>query len=159
MRMIDKLSKELLHTPETTLFGKFRNIVFGAATYITWATIVIGIYRQQIPEWKDLQIFAFAPSESYKFISMCLFAPICEEILFRMPLSIVKKWLNQDIFILYCIILSSMIFGYMHKMGVWSIPIQGVAGLLFCYVYLKNGYSYVSSVLMHFIINFYYFLK
>lgn len=156
--ILDKIEKELLYTPETTPLGKFKNIVFGAAMYITWATLILWIYKNTIPEFKNIELSFYRSSIQLTFFSMCVFAPLVEETLFRLgPLQLVKNIQSERI-TLIVILLSSIIFGYVHH-GVWSIPVKGIAGILFCYVYLKNGYSYISSVFCHFLVNFYYFLK
>jgi len=156
--LIGKLELELLHTPETTTLGKIKNIIFGAAAYIMWATFILFIYKSFIPEFGTIKLqFMFVESTIHSFISMCILAPLVEEVFFRKPLSLLKKFEHEKIILLY-VLFSSTLFGYIHSQGAWSVPIQGVAGLLFCYVYLKNGYSYISSVACHFLVNFYYFL-
>jgi len=158
MNIIGKLELELLHTPETSILGKIKNVIFGAALYISWATFVLFLYKTFVPEFSgvNLQFMYFPKSDMYIFISSCILAPFIEEIFFRKPLNLLKKF-EQEKAILWYILFSSTLFGYLHN-GSWSIPIQGVAGLIFCYVYLKNGYSYFSSVACHFLVNFYYFL-
>ncbi len=158
--LLNEIELELLHTPETSILGKIKNIIFGATLYITWATLILLIYKTYIPEFKDIKLqFSWfsEPSQIYMFISSCILAPFMEELYFRTPMLFLKR-MNIEKIILYYVIFSSAIFGYMHK-GAWSIPVQGVAGILFCYVYLKNNYSYLSSVICHFLVNFYFFLK
>jgi membrane protease YdiL (CAAX protease family) len=157
--LLNEIELELLHTPETTFLGKLKNVIFGAAAYIIWATFILFIYKTFIPEYNGikLQFWPIEHSTIYLFISSCIFAPFVEELFFRKPLDLVKH-ISISRVMIYYVIISSVIFGYIHR-GVWSIPVQGVAGLIFCYVYLKNGYSYFSSVAMHFLINFYYFIK
>ncbi len=156
MNILDKIELDLL-TPETTILGKIKNIIFGATTYIIWATFILTLYKLFIPEFNNIKLQFFPPSQIYQFFSMCIFAPLAEEALFRLPLSLIKTIPIEKI-TLFFIVFSSLLFGYVHH-GIWSIPIQGVAGLIFCYVYLKNNYSYISSVSMHFLINLYYFLN
>lgn len=47
---------------------------------------------------------------------------------------------------------SSIIFGLMHG-SVMNLPIQGVAGLVFSWLYIKTNYSYLSVVAAHSIWN------
>ena len=103
-----------------------------------------------------LQIRRFSPE--FMFVVACIFAPLFEELVYRQHLSVVK-YIKIPGILIYAVLLSSYLFGEAHSLGVWSVPVQGVAGLIFCYVYIKNGYSYVSSVLMHFMINLYFYLS
>ena len=156
MRIIDRF-KEHLSTPETTLFGKFKNILFGAILYIGWGSFMIWIYKTYIPEVFPAPSFNYIPhSTEYIFIITCIFAPLFEEVVYRLPLSIAKNMQIKGM-VMYTAIISSVLFGQAHWGGVWTVPIQGILGLIFCWVYIKNGYSYLSSVFMHFLINLYFF--
>ncbi len=156
MNILNELEIEFIHTPETTLLGKIKNIIAGVAVYIVWATAVLSLYKLTIPEFSHLKLQFYPISEIYTFISVCIFTPFFEEFLFRTPLLILKGVTYKRVS-LWAILVSSVIFGYAHY-GLWSIPVQGVGGIIFCYVYLKNGYSYISSVIMHSLINLYFFL-
>lgn len=158
--VLDRLEEELLQNPETTFSGKCKNVVFGWGAYMLWVTFMLGFYKLLIPEFGDIRlIYGFNPSDGYLFVTSCIFAPLFEEIVFRLvPLQIARIF-NKGRITLLVILFSSLLFGYGHALGVWAIPIQGIGGLLFCYVYLKNGYSYSSSVIMHFLINFSLFFK
>lgn len=86
-------------------------------------------------------------------------APFLEELMFRaIPLEL-SKIINIPKLTLLIIIAASLWFGMGHAYGKWNVPIQGVGGVVLCYVYIKNGYSYLSIVAMHFLINLTYFLK
>lgn len=159
---MNKLEQHLL-IQETTLFGKVKNILFGAVAYIIWTHFIFWIYGITIPEFAstyNLQIFfpKPPPSKELVFTGMCILAPLIEELFYRVPLSIVKHIKIPGI-LTFSILFSSILFAVHHKLGFYAGPVQGMAGLLFCYVYIKNGYSYISSVLMHFLINFYLFLN
>lgn len=154
------LERELLNI-EVTNFGKFKNILFGAVAYILWTKVIFWIYGKTVPEYagilNPLQIYSQPPSKEYIFVSMCIFAPIIEEIIYRVHLSVANKFKVEGL-LTYLIIFSSVIFALNHPGQDFAVPVQGVAGLLFCYVYIKNGFSYISSVVMHFFINLYFFL-
>lgn len=157
MKLIE-IEKRFLQGSETSLFGKFKNILFGAVFYLFWSSIVLFLYKKFIPEFNLITLQFFHPSQIYTFISSCILAPVVEEIIFRFfPLELAKILKVEGLTIIF-IILSSVIFGLIHTGGKFAVPVQGIAGLLFCYVYIKNGYSLISSILMHFIINFYCFL-
>lgn len=155
--MKEKLEKEFLFTPETSTLGKIKTSVFGAVVYILWAAFIIFLYKSFIPEYRMPGFNPFQESREHLFIASCIYAPFFEELVFRSWLG----WFKSDQYTkytLYLVLLSSLFFGYAHN-GAWSIPIQGVGGIIFSYVYLKNGYSYLSAVFTHFLINFYYFIN
>lgn len=95
--------------------------------------------------------FVLTNSSFPLFFSLCIQAPIIEEFLFRhLPYQLgVKKW---GIDFKYIILASSIIFGLMHTNG--GVLCQGIMGLVFFWVYLKNKESYWSAVLIHSIWNF-----
>lgn len=157
-----KRLKKLLKK-EKTLFGKIKNILFGTIAYILWANFILWVYGETIPEFAStisLQSFLPKPppSKELVFVGMCILAPLIEELFYRAPLSVIRYIKIPGILIL-SILFSSILFAVHHKLGFYAGPVQGMAGLLFCYVYIKNGYSYISSVIMHFLINFYLFLQ
>jgi len=151
--------KRYISIPETSLLRKFRNIILGVGLYIGWSTLIMKIYENYIPE-----VFGspdpYVPSHSleYIFIENCILAPLFEEAVYRLPLSAARNIPFKGM-VQYCAIISSVLFGLEHWGGNWTVPMQGVLGLLFCWVYIKNGYSYLSSVLMHSLINLYIFLE
>ena len=82
----------------------------------------------------------------------CIYAPIVEEFIFRVgPISLVK---DKPKLMFPVVILSSALFGWLHY-GAASLPIQGVLGVVLAAIYIKNGYSYWSSVLLHAMWNAY----
>lgn len=90
------------------------------------------------------------------FFFSCIIAPLWEELVFRhAPLQITKK-LNQVLnvdFTWPVIFISSAIFGWGHGQQAVSILIQGVMGVVFSIVYIRNNYSYWSSTVLHFLWN------
>lgn len=95
---------------------------------------------------------------SFLFFS-CILAPLVEEFMFRhFPLQTLKlipfpNESSRTKAIMLVVLMSSLIFGLMHGNGWDSVLIQGVTGLGFSYVYLKNNYSYWSSVITHSLYN------
>jgi len=144
-----------LHKPSKTWHEKVINILAAYTFCLLFISIVNYFYgwlyaTEQIP-------FFF---KQYKhewwidFFGACIIAPLAEEILFRhLPMQILKNIKGYKKFLLPCMLFTSAVFGYMHQ-GAVSIPIQGVTGFVLCVVYLKNGYSYTSSVVLHFLWNF-----
>lgn len=81
------------------------------------------------------------------FFLAVVLAPLWEEAVFRyFPLSIAKGVDKKYTWPI--VVLSSIIFGLAHG-SVINILIQGVSGFLLAGVYIKNGFSYRSSVCYH----------
>lgn len=155
MKLIDKFNEHFF-TPETKLYRKLLNIPLGAALYIMWIEFMFWLYSTYIPEFYDL---GDGPDPQYSliytFLGSSILTPFVEEFLYRTPLSVVRHIPIKGI-MLYTVLYSSILFGLIHWGENWTVPWQGVAGIIFCYVYIKNGYSFISSLTMHFLINFYY---
>lgn len=114
-------------------------------------TIILAKFLSSI-HYSDLTsqfLFAKQPSKLYTFIAVCIAAPLWEELAFRhAPLQMVKNTGN----VLWVIIITSAIFGYIHP-GSNSVLFQGVYGLIFAWVYIRNNYCYWSSTFLHFLWN------
>lgn len=87
----------------------------------------------------------------FELIWLCGFTPLVEEMLFRELSYKVFRPCKRDE--LSFMIFVGMIFGWLHG-SFEHIFIQGIAGVVFGYVYLKNGYSYWSAVAAHSLYNF-----
>lgn len=87
------------------------------------------------------------PAPGADFFDMVIFAPLIEEFAFRLlPIAVIMVLTNNKTALWVVIIISSVIFGYIH--GAWyNIFIQGVSGVVLSLAYLKGGY--VSSVTAH----------
>lgn len=137
--------KAILQNPETTLLGKIANIILGLLIIIGWVTIVAHVLPLITNEPRSNYEIAF--SWAYVFFA-CVMAPLTEEVVFRLfPLTLTRKL--DDKSKVATILASSIIFGFAHKNGYYSILFQGVMGLVFACVYVKNNYSYWSSVILH----------
>ncbi len=134
------------------MIDKLKNKVFTIGAAYTFCVIWVFLVSLL---WKKLGIFPpinYPPSVTFDLIFFGLiFAPIVEEIVFRVPLKIVKK-LDPD-FMIPMIIISSAVFGWLHG-GIIKLPIQGVIGAAIAWVYIRNGYCYWSAVTTHFLWNF-----
>lgn len=94
----------------------------------------------------------------YMFFGSCILAPIVEEAFFRyVPIAIIKTSPSYEQLKLPIIIGVSIFFGWMHG-GEENILIQGFASLCFFWVYLKNGCSLISSILVHSLYNYVLFV-
>ena len=87
------------------------------------------------------------------FISVCLIAPIFEEVIFR---GIILEQLSKKNNIIKSLLVSSLLFGIMHfniHQGVHAFFI----GLIFGYIYIKTN-SLILAMFLHFINNFINFI-
>lgn len=86
------------------------------------------------------------------FFFTVIFAPLWEELTWRwFPITVArqfKKHLNVDL-LWPIVVVSSINFGWGHGNGPISLLLQGVGGFALSYVYIKNGFSYWSSVAAH----------
>ena len=79
-------------------------------------------------------------------ISIVLFAPVTEEIVYRYSLSTLFK--NKALFI----IISSVIFGAMHGLGIVTI-LYVLMGIILAFCYLKTDKNIISSIIIHILNN------
>lgn len=126
------------------------------ALQIVTATITVG-WAEHIPILKTLMI-----SQTFMFFLACVLAPIWETVCFvwgpikfaQLLSSIAVKMGVPAVGIVAVFAVSfAIFFGILHGSAL-NICIQGVAGLLFCWLYLKNNNSYWSVVIAHAIWNF-----
>lgn len=81
----------------------------------------------------------------------CIFAPIWEEIAYRyIPLTIAIRYFKKSFF--QIVLGSAIVFGLGHGSPI-NIMIQGVWGLMFSVVYIRNGLWY--AITSHALWNFY----
>lgn len=151
--------KFLLDNPEKSFFGKIRNIGFVFALNLIWLSIIAAFLNYINPS--ELYSYvnsvkistSLSPTVIGMFFFMCIWAPIWEEAAFRYaPITIAKNFGSQ--FLIPVIIISSVLFGWGHGHGPLSLLIQGIMGFIFSLLYIKNNFSYWSSVTAHFLWNF-----
>jgi membrane protease YdiL (CAAX protease family) len=115
-----------------------------------------------LPEIRDLYQQGFQwlfepPSPQWIFFMGVISAPLWEEYAFRVFPQKVAGWAESAVpgtkMLIPLMVFTSIIFGYGHG-GPIHIWIQGVAGLIFSYCYIKTNCSYWSSVCLHFLTNF-----
>jgi membrane protease YdiL (CAAX protease family) len=99
-------------------------------------------------------------SEIFEFFFACVMAPLWETFVFIIfPLwcaRIITRGADprtQKMTIWVFAVFASIIFGLAHN-GVISILIQGVGGMMYCWLFLRNNRSYWSPVFAHSIWNF-----
>jgi membrane protease YdiL (CAAX protease family) len=135
-----------------TFENKLNNI-FGAYTILfVWIALISSFYDYL---YAPLQISPFQHPIGILFLQMCIFAPICEELVFRhFPIQLMKS-LGKKELMLPTILFTSVIFGWCHlKLTPIAPALQGVMGLILSVLYIKNNYSYWSAVTLHFMWNF-----
>lgn len=143
--------KFLLKSAETT-WDKVTNILATVGFFVLYVHLVRFLFLTSVGEEWELS-YHWTEWSWYDFAAGCIAAPLWEEFLFRkLPLDFVGKWGNDDL-LLQTVFASSLLFGLVHG-GPFSVFIQGVGGLLFAFLYVKNGYSYWSTVIAHFLWNF-----
>lgn len=129
---------------------KIKYIFLGYTFCIIWAFIaeaIIGYLGYPYPEGEGIVV-----TPAWLIFYACIFAPIWEEALYRYgPITIAKNMGRE--YILPVVIMSSIIFGWQHYQNPESVLLQGMLGLFFSFTYIKAGYSYLSSVIVHSLYN------
>jgi hypothetical protein len=144
--------QDWLFTPSTKIEDKVKNVAAGFLIHLVWVFIIITPFFGWL-----FSVGQFETPLKAIFFFSCILAPLWEELAFRViPITIAKEYGKQ--YILPVVILSSLIFGWGHGMGPISLLIQGVMGFVMAIVYIKNNYSYWSSVALHSMWNTYIYL-
>lgn len=142
------LTKFLLQQ-ETTFLGKAKNVGFGFAIMCIWIFFVTLALSKL---YRGFQFYT-PPSEQFVFFTTVILAPFWEEAVFRyFPITLARK-LGVDNFLIPFMVLSSIIFGLGHGSPI-NILIQGAMGFVMACIYVKNGFSYWSTVTLHALWNF-----
>lgn len=136
-----------------SILDKAKNITFCFVACLIWVTLVTRFIQYLTHQtWPDMIVYNIP----YYLIFSCLLAPVFEELFFRfIPLEthkLVTRDSSEAVQLksqVLVVLFSSLLFGWAHGHGFTSILVQGVCGLGFAYVYIKNGYSYLSSVILH----------
>ncbi len=164
--------KEWLSKPTLTTDGKIANVLLAFALNVVWLVFIWWIFVLLTPRW--IQPLGFAVPKYFPSAEMIFFgiimAPLWEELAFRVAPYKVAKWFESlmwkvDLLLykekakqygtatftlmLQVMIMAIIMFGWGHGNGTVSLLIQGVGGLLLSIVYIKNNYSYWSSVALH----------
>ena len=89
---------------------------------------------------------------SVQFIATCIFAPICEEIIFRFG---IYEYLNKKgISSIFSIIITSITFAIIHFYGINATIIFVIISYIWNYTYYKTN-NLLYPILLHFIHNLY----
>lgn len=95
---------------------------------------------------QDAIIEAYKNSKILMSISIALFAPFIEEMVFRYSFSTFIK--NDTLFI----IISSLVFGLLHGIGIVTI-LYVMLGALLALIYLKTNKNVIASTIAHILNN------
>lgn len=142
------MHKLFFDNPAATTFNKWRNIALGFFLCVFWVMFIQHILLTLYPfSERPPQDVELVPGK-YLFFITCIVAPIWEELAYRYgPISIAKHFGKE--LVMPVIVISSATFGWGHGQGAESILRQGVMGFIFSWVYIKNGYSVWSSIILH----------
>ena len=124
------------------LFDKLKNVIFAFLIFTVWIYAITSFLNYLV----DGQYGP--PPMKYRFFMSVIWAAVWEEAVFRVaPITIANKIDPKLIFPV--VIISSALFGWGHGAGPISLLIQGVMGFVLSCLYIKNGFSYWSVVLLH----------
>jgi membrane protease YdiL (CAAX protease family) len=143
-----------LNSPSTTFFAKFRTIILGYIVLAVWMVanshFMTWLYPPPPPDPNMIGIPPdYVPPFRYDFFFAVLWAPFWEEFTFRHAAGLIVKKIGNG-FLMPIMIISSVIFASGHSDSLQlNVMRQGVMGMIFFYVYVKNGYSVWSSMLLH----------
>ncbi len=91
----------------------------------------------------------------YLFFASCILAPVWEEFIYRhVPLQIAKNYFKKNL--VEIAIGCAVVFGLHHGCSL-NILIQGVFGIMFTWVYIRNGLKW--AICSHALWNFYCFIQ
>jgi hypothetical protein len=138
------MQKFFFENQATKFWPRLMNIFLGFAFLVIWVAIASRTYDG---------VYGQAYSFKTDLFGACMITPLWEELRFRwVPIAIGKR-LGQG-FIIPLVILSSIQFGLAHgEPMIFHLMVQGVMGFVLSWVYIKNRYSYLSSVFLHAIWN------
>jgi hypothetical protein len=160
-----------LSRPTETVSGKIGNVIAAFSLNVIWIIFIVAVLSAVMPWMKPLG-FAMPkrmPTPNYIFFTIIM-APLWEELAFRVAPYKIARWfeslmskVDQILYkeravkygtakftlMLQVILMAIIIFGWGHGNGTISLLVQGMGGLFLSIVYIKNNYSYWSSVALH----------
>jgi|SRR6478752_1068083 len=148
-----KLSDTLLDHPSNSLLGKGYNMLMAFCFMFLWTLTIASILHTLNPYPLPSLNNPVTEPKQYTFFISCLVAPIWEEFTFRWaPLNLARTFGKNTL--LPIVIISSATFGLGHGEGQVSILYQGVSGLIFSILFLRNNYAILPNIFVHFLWNF-----
>ena len=149
------------------------NVLAVLAFNLLWTILLLVLFSflfsggndiQNNLNWKLVYSSSNDPGIWYLILLACVFAPFLEELIFRkIPLDFISAleirtagkvaikpgWEKRAI--IYISLFSSVVFGMLH--GPLGVFFQGMIGLSFCWLYIRNDRCYWSVVVSHAIWN------
>lgn len=113
--------------------------------------IGVGLSVWLLSGWKVPVYMILPGSAASAFFNMCVFAPILEEIIYRLALCVPFAGLSRP---WTGIVASGLVFGALHIIYGNPSPENLVGGLFLAWVYLKSGSIY-APILLHSLGNFF----
>ena len=138
--------KEYLLNPEKTQIGKLSNVGLALLLVLAHLFIVVGV--QALLTGTPIKLGGLPGyNPPYSLWLTLVIAPLWEELVFRVaPIKLAQVFGPDTLWPI--ILISSALFGWGHG-GVEGLIFQGVMGVIFCVLYIKNNYSYWHNVLFH----------
>ncbi len=98
--------------------------------------------------------FTATNPDLHQLVSFCLWAPFCEELIFRgYSLELFRRWGRLRL----GLSISCLLFGLIHVSYGWTAAVQAfLLGAIFCSLRLRR-HSLLEPLLVHFLINVYVF--
>ena len=123
-------------------------IIVGTITLIAANELISRLLINANAEMQNQEMIveAFKNNRVIMFLSVVLFAPFIEEMVFRYSFSTFIK--NDYVFI----IISSLVFGLMHSAGI-AIIVYFVLGVCLSLIYLKTNKNIIASIIAHVLNN------
>jgi len=104
--------------------------------YVAWCGLLIAlglIPDEFLPDGNSVMVL---DADLVAFLAV---SALIEELIFRAPLVAAVRILRRPALIAVCVVALSCMFGYMHHGKIYSVPIQGMFGLLISVMFLKCG--------------------
>lgn len=137
-----------------SISSKLANIVVALGVALLIICVLSASFKLLFGVDSRYPAFTKSPVSGVYLFYLCVMVPFLEEFIFRfLPIEILK---NTEIFKRhkwYFIILIGIIFGWAHG-SIINVYCQGVVGIALGWVYIRNQYSYLSSVTLHSLYNF-----
>lgn len=147
--------ESLLLTPgKQQLSGKITNIILCWGAITLW--LIISKWALSFVPYPifHLNVSYIGRFDGNDFAYSCIFAPLIEEVMFRAaPIEILRRTGLLKQIGIPVILFISIVFGLMHG-DASRVFVQGICGLALSWLYIKNGFSYASTVTVHFLWNF-----
>lgn len=150
--------KEVVGWREVLRFSVVAMIVAGLWSFLAATVLVPAPQLEDYSQMRNHEILLkFFREYPLTFCGVLLVLAVVEEVVFRLPLVLAKRIFCSTTSVLACAIVFSAVFGYVHAGG-WSIPVQGVTGLVLSTIFLKCGGLHGRAIKALSVVTFSHFL-